>query len=138
VSLMRRESSDDFTVGLVGDEDRAQVVFDPAVTSVRATVGRDFLTVGVIGGVGFDRYDGDAEVRVLDPLAPEREASASTSEWATTRPVLFAGLQFTYLIFQTSLEVGWAGGSNDFDGYTGDYRPSSSSGFANLGVRLTF
>jgi hypothetical protein len=138
LSVMRRQGSEDVSIGLVGDEDRAQVVFAPSVTSLRATIGKDFLPLGLIGGIGFDRYDGDGEVRVLDPLSASREAVASTSDWSSTRPIAYGGVQFTYLVFQTSLELGWAGGFDDAEGYTGDYAPESSAVFANLGVRLTF
>lgn len=104
--------------------------FETVVTSVRGTVGRDFLAWGFLGGVGWDRYEGDAELLV--PGSGQFEANDVRSE----RLLFFGGLSFDVLILELSGEAGWARGFDDDRPRRGDFDPSDSTFWASLGLGL--
>lgn len=118
------------------------VTFDPSTTSVRATVGKDFLAVGLLGGVGWDRYDGSLSA---DPGYTEvLPGSGTTVEpGSTTHPdtrfLVFGGAAMNFLILDVSAELGWARGMDSVAGRpSGGFDPTDSSWFGNLAVRLTY
>jgi hypothetical protein len=47
------------------------------------------------------------------------------------------GASLIRLVFQFSLEAGWAGGYDDLAGYQGEYDPGGVTPFVNLAFRLT-
>ena len=115
----------------------AQLDTDVVTTSVRATVGKDLLALGLLAGAGWDWQRGEFSVRVADPGAPGGEGTLAAQEMTTRRPVYYVGASMTHLVFQMSLEAGWAGGFDDLPGYDGEYDPGRVTTFANLALRLT-
>lgn len=133
VSISRRVSGE----VVYGDAQAGgrSVQVDPAVTSIRAAVGKDLLSIGVLAGVGWDRYSGDVLVRAD---AGGTVAEASSSSFGAWRSTIFGGASMNFLILQLSGEVGWAGGFDRVDEYLGaPFDPTSGSLYASLAFRLT-
>ncbi|MGH7545599.1 MAG: hypothetical protein ACREKI_05390, partial [Gemmatimonadota bacterium] len=57
-------------VGSLDEGDRAEFGADLRVLSVRAAASKTLLTLGVTGGVGWDRYRSDIDFRFDDPILP--------------------------------------------------------------------
>lgn len=115
-----------------------EAAFDPSVTSVRATVGKDVLAVGLLAGAGWDRYGGDLRIDsgLSSPGTAPREAA--TDEMADSRFLVFGGASLNYLILQLSAELGWAGGMDPVPGRpAGGFDPGGSSWYGSVGARLT-
>ncbi len=110
---------------------------DVSTTSVRATVGKDFFTFAILGGVGWDWDRGDMGVQVSDPAIPGGQGGGVLGGLTTRRTVYFGGVSITRLVFQFSLEGGWAGGYEDLAGYAGAYQPGARMPFISVAGRLT-
>lgn len=136
LSLMRREFVHDVFYGTFVDD--VQLGFDPGTTSLRLTVGRDYFTAGFILGGGFDWYDGQVSLTVRDREGGIGTGTATSKNFTSRRATAFAGGQYTYKIFQTSLELGWAEGFDTLEGYSGPFEAGSSTYYGSLAVRMTF
>jgi hypothetical protein len=111
--------------------DALEVSVDPSVTSLRGLIGKDLLALGVLAGVGWDRYASDALVVVPGP------ASAS-GDLDSGRLLLFGGVSVNLLLVQFSAEGGWAGGLDDLSGRpSSGYDPGDASLFLSVAGRLT-
>jgi len=94
--------------GDVAAGDLAQVVLDPAVTSLRATVGKDLFAFGVLAGAGWDDVSSQTRVRASDGGGgfTDHTAKVSGSRWTG-----FGGLSKQIgVIAWVSGEVGWTSG----------------------------
>ena len=120
-----------------GAEDGSAIDTGISTTSVRATVGKDFFTYAVLGGVGWDWDRGELGVEVSDPTIPGGRGTALMGGLTTRRTVYFAGVSITRLVFQFSVEGGWSGGYDELPGYLGAYDPGSNSPFVSVAGRLT-
>lgn len=122
--------------------DRGRLTVDPAVTSIRAVAGKDLVGLGVLAGIGWDRFGGDAEVVARIPATatePALEGRASTDDFDPSRRVYFAGLSLNLLILQLSAEGGWASGYDAVPGRAaGGFDPTDGSLYGSLSVRLTY
>ncbi len=109
---------------------------DPSVTSIRATVGKDLMGVGVLAGMGWDWYGGRAAIRVAnDSLNTFR---GSVAQLHQHRRLYFVGASVTDLILQFSAELGWAGGFGPVAGYRGNpFDPTAGTFFGSVAMRLT-
>jgi hypothetical protein len=109
---------------------------DPTVTSLRATVGKDLLGVGLLAGMGRDWYGGSARIRVSEPGNGSFQGSVGQLHQART--LYFAGAAMNFLILQLSTELGWAGGFGPVVGYQGaPFDPTAGTFFASVAARLT-
>lgn len=134
LSVTRRDLGRIRLGGAMGSQ-RGSVWIDPTVHSLRITVGKDLLSVGVLAGMGWDRYGGWAEITPGPAFTSLTVADASFHH---TRRVLFAGASLNFLILQLSAEGGWAAGLGPVDGYRGAaHDPSKGTAFAGLALRLT-
>lgn len=115
----------------------AQIDTDISTTSVRATVGKDFFTLAVLAGMGWDWDRGEMGVQVPDPTIPGGQGVGLGEGLTTRRPVYFAGISITRLVFQLSLEGGWAGGYEGLAGYVAAYDPGAVTPFVSVAGRLT-
>lgn len=133
VSLTRRDVAP-LRFGDAQGPGGGSVEVDPVVTSVRATVGKDLLSLGVMAGMGWDWYSGSTTVR-----APGGSADAWTDDdFAHARTLLFGGLSMNFLVLQLSGEVGWARGYGAVDPYRGaPFDPTSGTAYGSLALRLT-
>lgn len=112
------------------------VELDPTVTSIRATLGKDILSVGVIAGVGWDRYGGSATL-----LGARDEGSvveAASTSFQNRRTLIFGGAAMNFLVLQLSAEAGLARGFRPVDGYRGNaFDPTRTTAYGSLAFRLT-
>lgn len=134
VSAFRRWHND-VQAGDVAGGNPGEVRMDLTVSSLRATLGKNWFVLGLMAGVGWDRYDSDADVRVPQPGGSN---SPVTGQVRSERSLYFAGGWFNFLISQVSLEVGVAEGVSDpFTGRGGGYDPAARDWFASGAVRIT-
>ncbi len=122
-----------WTAGVNG----SQIDTDISTTSVRAIVGKDFFTLAVLAGMGWDWDRGEMGVQVPDPTIPAGQGIGVMDGLTTRRSVYFAGVSITRLVFQLSLEGGWAGGYEGLPGYGGAYDPGAITLFVSVAGRLT-
>lgn len=128
-----RVSRADAPVGGVRELD-----FDLSQTSLRATVSKDFLAVGLLAGVGWDRYSGEAGVRVATG-AGGGDASGRSDDVTDDRLLVYGGASLTFLVVQLSAEGGWAPGHDSFpESRPPGFDPGGGSPFGALAVRITF
>lgn len=132
VSVSRRWIGE-ASVGDVEGGDRASVSVDPVVTSVRATVGKDLLSVGVMAGVGWDDYGGQWTSRTAEDGRTRGPTGLDQS-----RRLYFGAASLNFLILQLSGELGWAEGFEPVPGYLGaPFDLTEGDLFASLAFRLT-
>ncbi len=122
-----------WTAGVNG----SQIDTDISTTSVRAIVGKDFFTLAILGGLGWDWDRGEMGIRVPDPTIPAGQGIGVMDGLTTRRSVYFAGVSITRLVFHLSLEGGWSGGYSGLPGYTGAYDPGAITPFVSVAGRLT-
>ena len=107
-------------------------------TSVRGVVGKNWFVVGLMAGVGWDRYRGDATVRIAG--SPDSEAGPS-GRVASARALYFAGGWLNFLVSQLSAEFGMADGALDpLDGVADrqrGYDPTRRDFFLLVSMRVT-
>ena len=108
------------------------------VTSIRGVVGKNWFVVGLMAGVGWDSYGGDAAVRVAG--GPGGEAGPS-GRVASARALYFVGGWLNFLVSQLSAEFGVADGALDpLDGAADrqpGYDPTQRDFFLLLSMRVT-
>ncbi len=119
------------------ESESAHAVFRAESTSVRVTAGKDFLAFGVLGGWGWERYEGTSTVGV-SPLDIARAGQAVSSQFASDRSLFFGGLSLTFLVLQIAAEGGVATGWDTVpDRDRGGYDPTAGTIFGSLSARLT-
>ena len=111
---------------------------DISTTSVRATVGKDFFTLAVLAGMGWDWDKGEIGVQVPDPSMPGRQGIGTGEGLTTRRTVYFAGASITRRVYQFSIEAGWAGGYSALLGYPGAYDPGAITPFVSVAAQFTY
>jgi hypothetical protein len=138
VSLSRRMLGS-VRYGSVEGPGGGEVEVDPRVTSVRATVGKDLLAVGVLLGMGWDRYSGSATIRAMtDAVTSDPVASYGTGSFTSSRRLYFAGAAWNFLVLQLSAEAGWASGFGAVTGYRGaPFDPTGGNFYGSVAFRLT-
>lgn len=135
VSLVQ-QYGERFTWGGITDSG-TRVDADVSTTALRAAIGKDLFTMAFLAGVGWDWQKGELAVRVKDPERPGAQGVADADDLTTRRTVYYGGVSMTRLVFQFSVEAGWASGYDDLPGYPGDYDPGGITPFVNLALRLT-
>ncbi len=101
------------------------------VSSLRATAGKNWFVIGVMGGVGWDRYEGDARLRA-------GSGGDHSGRVASERILYFASGWFNFLITRFSVEAGLAEGNRDpFQSRAGAFDPAERSWFASAALRVT-
>ncbi len=115
-----------------------RAAFETSATSLRATVGKDLVAVGLLLGAGWDRYAGTVRIDEEGGGAPT-EWAASSDDLVDSRFLGFAGASMNFLVLQLSTEVGWANGIDaPVDRATGGFDPGAGSWFGNVAFRLTY
>lgn len=134
ISLTRRWIGSTSLSSEDGDEAEVGVT----ATSIRLTVGKEFLAFGLLGGAGWDRYSGEAAVRVRPSGPSGPSGAADTDSFRTDRMVFFGGVGYTFLVAQIGLEGGWAEGNEAPPGRSSfGFDPESGSLFVRLSFRMT-
>ena len=113
----------------------AAVATDLTVSSLRATAGKNWFVIGVLAGVGWDRYEGDASISLN--VAPPEPATAD-GHIRSDRMLYFAAAWFNFFVSQLSVEAGWAEGVADpFASRQGAFDPAQRTWFASAAFRFT-
>ena len=99
--------------------------------SFRALVGKRITALGVTGGLGYDRYGGEALMRVRDGGA----FIEVLDEHAAGRWNAFVNGSFTLLVLSATAEVGWQGGGDTPPGARTD-ESGQGAFFASFALRL--
>ncbi len=94
--------------GDVGGADLGEVLVDPSVTSLRATVGKDLFAFGVMAGVGWDDVSSQTTVRATNGVGGFTKHRASVD---ASRRTYFGGLSKQLGVLSWfSAELGWVQG----------------------------
>lgn len=121
--------------GSVDEGTVAQADPELTVTSLRGVLGKNWFVVGVMGGVGWERYAGDTRLSV--PRGTTDSATV-TGHVASERTLYFVSGWFNFLVTQVSAEIGAAEGVPDpFADRMGTYDPSGLTWFASVAFRIT-
>lgn len=125
----------DIQAGSTADSNPGEATTGLTVSSLRATAGKNWFVIGIMGGVGWDRYEGD--VRLSVPRGAGDPGSINGSV-ASERVLYFASGWFNFLLTRLSLEVGMAEGVGDpFTGRSAGYDPAATTWFASAAFRIT-
>jgi len=112
-----------------------RLAVDPAVTSIRATVGKDLFAWELMAGFGWDDYGATAGFLVPNGSGGFQEGSGRIDE---ARTLWFVGASRTFgIVFSLALEGGLASGFAPVSGFDDPaYDPTRSTFFASAGLRL--
>lgn len=103
---------------------------------MRATVGKDLLSLGLLAGVGWDFYGGNYQTDWTDADTGER--IQFDGPLRRDRHLWFGGASMNFLILQLSAEFGWADGFDPVPGYLGaPFDATAGDLFGSLAFRLT-
>ncbi len=134
VSAARRWFAD-VQLGSTADGNPGQATTGVTVSSLRATAGKNWFVIGIMGGVGWDRYEGDVELSVPRGAG---DPGAVTGNVASERVLYFVSGWFNFLLTRLSVELGMAEGVGDpFESRTGAFDPHGATWFASTVFRIT-
>lgn len=112
------------------------VRLEPAATSFRALIGKEFRAAGIVAGAGWDSYSGT--VTIEGPESGRQPRSVMLDGPAFDRLLLFVAISRTWQVVLLAGEIGWAAG---FDGFSDPsvqpFDPSAGSVFGSLSLRIT-
>jgi hypothetical protein len=137
VSVMRRDIPQ-ISYGDVSDGDRYSYGVDLHATNLRLVASKKLLVFDVAGGLGWDKYTGDAVIRFRDPVSGITQPAVPV-ELENTRVLGFLNAGMSLSVMRLTAEVGYQGGKDqelttefeDFDTTKGKF-------FAGLGLRVGF
>ncbi len=134
VSAARRWLAD-VQLGSTADGNPVQARTGVTVSSLRATVGKNWFVIGIMGGVGWDRYEGDVELSMPRGAG---DPGGVTGSVASERVLYFVSGWFNFLLTRLSVELGMAEGVGDpFEDRTGAFDPHGATWFASTVFRIT-
>ena len=137
VSVMRRDIPQ-ISYGDVSGGDRFSYDVDLHATNLRLVASKKLLVFDLAGGLGWDKYTGDALIRFRDPLTGVTQPPVPV-ELDNTRVLGFLNAGMSLSVMRLTAEVGYQGGKDqelttefeDFDTTKGKF-------FAGLGLRVGF
>ena len=125
----------DIQAGSTADGNPGEATTGLTVSSLRATAGKNWFVIGIMGGVGWDRYEGDVQLSVPRGAGDPGSINGSV---ASERVLYFVSGWFNFLLTRLSVEVGVAEGVEDpFTGRSGGYDPAGATWFASAAFRIT-
>ncbi|MGH7459110.1 MAG: hypothetical protein ACREKN_08555 [Longimicrobiaceae bacterium] len=124
--------------------DLGEFSFDLTDWSTRATIGKRFLGLGLLAGVGYDRYSSRIDYGFRGNRGDLGLTGAPTYrqldvDLSSERLSAFANLSYTLLFGSIALEAGWQQGSDPIEGFQesfSDFDPGQGAWFGSLGLRL--
>ncbi|HEX6911688.1 MAG TPA: hypothetical protein VF142_14900 [Longimicrobium sp.] len=124
------------------DDDFGEVEFGLSNWSARAAVSKRLLGLGLTAGVGYDKFDTDANFGFRAPGPPVgaeqvyrfEDIAVDNDRWSA-----FLDASFTILVASLVGEVGWMQGSDAISGFpsTSDFDPGEGTWFGSVGFRLS-
>ena len=125
-----------------GGGDFGEIQFGLDNWSARAAVSKRILGLGLTAGVGYDRFDTDADFAVRAPGPPTgaeqiyrfEQIAVDNDRWSA-----FLNASFTVLVGSLVAELGWMQGADPIVGFpdTSDFDPREGTFFGSLGARLS-
>jgi hypothetical protein len=125
-----------------GGGDFGEIDFGLSNWSTRAAVSKRLLGLGLTAGVGYDRFNTDANFAFRAPGPPAgteqvyryNDIAVDNDRWSA-----FLDASFTVLVASLVAEVGWMQGSDAITGFpsTSDFDPGEGTWFGSLGARLS-
>ena len=127
----------------VGGGDFGEINFGLSNVSARGAVSKRLLGFGLTGGVGYDRFDTDADLAFRAPAAtgaPGRtvyrfsDVAVDNDRWSA-----FLNGSFTLLVGSIVAEAGWMQGQDRISGFPSrsDFDPKEGTFFGSIGARLS-
>jgi hypothetical protein len=137
VSALRRHGGRVEWAGVSGDRPGAVVLDGTTNTSIRGTVGRELLAVGIQAGLGWERISADGTV--TSGPATSSSGVVVFDDLEADRILFFGGATWTWLVTQLHAEAGYASGFEPLDdSAAGGFDPSAGSLFGSLTFRILF
>ena len=125
----------DIEAGSTDDGAPGEATTGLTVSSLRATAGKNWFVIGIMGGVGWDRYEGDVELSVPRGAG---DPGSVTGAVASERVLYFVSGWFNFLLTRLSVEVGMAEGVGDpFADRSAGFDPTGATWFASTAFRIT-
>jgi hypothetical protein len=128
-----------------GGDDVGEIEFGLSNWSARGAVSKRFLGLGLTAGVGYDRFNTDANLAFRAPSPPSQgfggetvyrldDVAVDNSRWSA-----FVNGSFTLLVASLVAEAGWMQGSDPITGFpsTSDFDAGEGTFFGSVGVRLS-
>ncbi|MGI9040602.1 MAG: hypothetical protein ACR2HK_05785 [Gemmatimonadales bacterium] len=137
VSVMRRDIPQ-IIYGNVADGDQYRYAFDLHATNLRVVASKQVAFLDLAGGLGWDKYSGDASIQFRNPNSSAVEP-AINFELDNSRPMAFINAGLNVAALKLVGEVGYQGGKDQ--NLTTDFeRLDTTKGkfFAGLGLRVGF
>jgi hypothetical protein len=125
--------------GEVGEIGEAE--FGLSNISTRAAISKRLLGLGLTAGVGYDKFDTDADFAFSTEGVPGtreiyrvRDVGVDNDRWSA-----FLNASFTVLVASLVAEAGWMEGSDPIEGFSNDSDFDAREGtwFGSLGARLS-
>jgi hypothetical protein len=137
VSVMRREIPR-ITYGDVPGGDRYSYGVDLTATNVRLIASKQLMVLDLAGGIGWDKYTGDAIIQFRDPITNALQPNVPV-ELDNSRLLGFINAGVSLSMVRLTGEIGYQGGkdqnlSTDFE----DFDTTKGKFFAGLGLRVSF
>jgi hypothetical protein len=137
LSVMRRSMPRVQYGSLANPSEQFQYAIDLRATNFRLAASRRFRAFALAGGLGYDRYTGNAAIAVREPALPVNLIGTVRIDLQASRWLLFANPSFQTGPVQLTAELGYQLSrtqrlATTFDGFD----PSSGRLFGGLGLRL--
>lgn len=127
----------------VGGGDFGEISFGLGNLSARGAVSKRLLGFGLTAGVGYDRFDTDAELAFRAPAVAGNTArtiyrfsdvAVDNDRWSA-----FLDASFTLLVGSIVAEAGWMQGQEPIPGFPerSDFDPRRGTFFGSIGARLS-
>lgn len=124
-----------------GGGDFGEISFGLSNVSARAAVSKRLLGLGLTAGVGYDKFNTDADFAFRSPViaGTERIYRFEDVEVDNDRWSAFLDGSFTLLFGSIVGEVGWMQGADPITGFpsTSDFDAKEGTWFASAGLRLS-
>ncbi len=138
VSVMRRDLPT-ITYGNLASGDRFQYAVDLRATNLRLVASKQLALVEFAAGLGWDRYTGDALIRIGDGSGPVAGAPDVPIKLRNSRASAFVNAGLGVAVVRLVAEAGYLAGrdqklSTDFQ----DFDTTKGKFFAGLGLRVGF
>lgn len=116
------------------DGDDGEIRFGLSNWSARAAVSKRLLGLGLTAGVGYDRFESDADLAVRSgtSITRFRDVSVDNDRWSA-----FVDASYTVLVGSLVGEVGWMQGGDAISGFSGEFDPGQGTWFGSVGARLS-
>jgi hypothetical protein len=134
-----------YSTTCTGDGDLGEVEFGLSNVSARGAVSKRLLGLGLTAGVGYDRFETEADFGFRAPVSPMDAAGTRTiyrfqdvavdnDRWSA-----FLNGSFTLLVGSIVAEAGWMQGEKPISGFPSqsDFDPKQGTFFGSLGARLS-